>query len=105
MPAVILCEVVLGIMVFIDVFLYSLSKNSRCHSQAQDAFPFSIGFSTDKGPVCTLSNGPLLRKHHPFPSLKVLSLHRTHVFHMDVYYPDLSELPSNESSKISSFKV
>ncbi|KAG6691572.1 hypothetical protein I3842_10G069700 [Carya illinoinensis] len=71
----------------------------------QDAFPFSIGFSSDKRPVCTLSNGALLRKHHPFPSVKIFSLHRTHIFHMEAYYADLSELPTGVSSKISSFKI
>ncbi|KAF5472803.1 hypothetical protein F2P56_009487 [Juglans regia] len=73
--------------------------------EVQDAFPFSIGFSSDKGPVCTLSNGALLQKHHPFPSVKIFSLRRTHIFHMEAYYADLSELPTGVSSKISSFKV
>ncbi|XP_041028310.1 heat shock 70 kDa protein 16-like isoform X4 [Juglans microcarpa x Juglans regia] len=73
--------------------------------EVQDAFPFSIGFSSDKGPVCTLSNGALLHKHHPFPSVKIFSLRRTHIFHLEAYYADLSELPTGVSSKISSFKV
>ncbi|KAE7995442.1 hypothetical protein FH972_000234 [Carpinus fangiana] len=73
--------------------------------EVQDAFPFSIRFSSDKVPVCRLSNDALLRKHQPFPSVKILSLHRTRTFHMDADYADPSELPSGVSSKISSFTI
>lgn len=73
--------------------------------QVQDAFPFSIGFSTKEGPICTLSNSALLQKRRPFPSVKIFSLHRTDTFHMEAYYADQNELPSDVSPKISSFMV
>ena len=76
-----------------------------CHFQVQDAFPFSIGFSSYKVPICTLSSGALLQKHQPFPSIKILSMHRTDMFHMEAYYADLNELPSGVSSKISNITV
>lgn len=86
-----------------SVYYYDVHR--CCYLQVQDAFPFSIGFSSDKGPVCTLLNGSLLRKHQPFPSVKILSLHRTRMFHMEAYYADPSEFPSEVSSEISFFMV
>ncbi|GMY36901.1 heat shock 70 kDa protein 16-like [Fagus crenata] len=73
--------------------------------EVQDAFPFSIGFSSYKVPICTLSSGALLQKHQPFPSIKILSMHRTDMFHMEAYYADLNELPSGVSSKISNITI
>lgn len=73
--------------------------------EVQDAFPFSIRFSSDKGPVCTLLNGALLQKQQPFPSVKILRLHRTRMFHMEACYADLSELPPGVSSDISNFMI
>lgn len=76
-----------------------------CYSQIQDSFPFSIGLSSDEGPIYTLSNGVLFPKGHPFPSVKVLTLHRSNTFHLEVFYADQNELPSGVSPKISKFTV
>ncbi|XP_022716101.1 heat shock 70 kDa protein 16 isoform X2 [Durio zibethinus] len=71
--------------------------------EVQDSLPLSIGFSSDRGPVCTLSNGVLFPKRHPFPSLKILTLHRTNTFHMEAFYVNPNELPSGLSPQINTF--
>lgn len=73
--------------------------------EVQDSFPFSVGFSSDEGPVVTLSNGVLFPKGHPFPSVKMLTLHRSSTFHLDAFYAKEKELPSGSSTKISSTTV
>ncbi|XVF26028.1 hypothetical protein REPUB_Repub13aG0264800 [Reevesia pubescens] len=73
--------------------------------EVQDSLPLAIGFSSDKGPVCTLSNGVLFPKGHPFPSLKILTLHRTNVFNMEAFYVNSNELPSGLSPQINTFKI
>ncbi|KAI9198050.1 hypothetical protein LWI28_009145 [Acer negundo] len=73
--------------------------------EVQDSVPFSIGFSSDKGPICTPSNGLLFPKGKPFPSVKILSLHRSSSFHMEAFYADLSELPNGVSTQISSYMI
>ncbi|XP_059662185.1 heat shock 70 kDa protein 16 [Cornus florida] len=73
--------------------------------EVQDSFPFSIGFSSDGGPICTLSNGILFPRGHPFPSVKMLTLHRNNTFQLEAFYADQNELPSGVSPKISSFTI
>lgn len=73
--------------------------------QVQDSLPLSIGFSSDKGPVCTLSNGVLFPKGHPFPSVNILTLHRTNTFNMEAFYVNSNELPSELSPQINTFTV
>ncbi|XP_068668992.1 heat shock 70 kDa protein 16-like [Aristolochia californica] len=73
--------------------------------EVQDCFPFSIGFTTDEGPICTLSNNILFPKGQPIPSVKILTFHRTNMFHLDAFYMDPSELPSGMAPKISSFMI
>ncbi|XP_022716098.1 heat shock 70 kDa protein 16 isoform X1 [Durio zibethinus] len=73
--------------------------------EVQDSLPLSIGFSSDRGPVCTLSNGVLFPKRHPFPSLKILTLHRTNTFHMEAFYVNPNELPSGLSPQINTFTI
>ncbi|GAB2298859.1 hypothetical protein Dimus_032938 [Dionaea muscipula] len=73
--------------------------------EVQDALPFSIGLSSDEGPIQTLSNGVLFPKGHPVPSIKMLSLHKSTMFHLEVYYADQSELPPGVSPKISIFTI
>lgn len=70
-----------------------------------DSFPFSIGFSTDEGPISTLSNNILFRKGIPFPSVKILKFLRSNTFHLEAFYADLNELPAGTSPKISCFKI
>ncbi|KAK4360947.1 hypothetical protein RND71_019899 [Anisodus tanguticus] len=69
--------------------------------EVQDSFPFSIGFASDEGPVCTLSNGILFPKGHSFPSMKVLTLQRSSSFHLEAFYTNQNELPPGVSDKIS----
>ncbi|KAL5775370.1 hypothetical protein ACOSP7_012927 [Xanthoceras sorbifolium] len=73
--------------------------------EVQDSFPFSIGFSSDKGPICTLSNGILFPKGQPFPSVKILCLHRSSNFHMEAFYADQNELPKGVSPQVASFMI
>ncbi|XP_057962009.1 heat shock 70 kDa protein 16 [Malania oleifera] len=73
--------------------------------EVQDSLPFSIGFTSDGHPICTLSNAVLFPKGQPFPSVKMLTLHRNSIFHMEAIYTDQKELPSGVSPKISSFTI
>lgn len=73
--------------------------------QVQDSFPFSIGLSSDKVPICTLPNSTLFLKGQAFPSLKILALHRNNMFQMEAFYADPNELPFGIASQISSFMI
>ncbi|XP_008806739.2 heat shock 70 kDa protein 16 isoform X2 [Phoenix dactylifera] len=73
--------------------------------EVQDSFPFSIGFASDEGPVSTLSSNILFRKGQPFPSVKMLTFHRTNTFTLEAFYANQSELPPGASPKISCFQV
>ncbi|XWS15583.1 hypothetical protein CRYUN_Cryun34aG0013200 [Craigia yunnanensis] len=73
--------------------------------EVQDSLPLSIGFSSDKGPVCTLSTGVLFPKGHSFPSVKILTLHRTNMFHMEAFYANSNELPPGLSAQINTFTI
>ncbi|KAJ6807113.1 heat shock 70 kDa protein 16-like [Iris pallida] len=73
--------------------------------EVQDTLPFSIGFSTDEGPISTLSSNILFRKGTPFPSVKVLTFYRTHTFHLEAFYADPSELPPGTPPKIGCFTI
>ncbi|GMP75459.1 hypothetical protein CsSME_00032543 [Camellia sinensis var. sinensis] len=73
--------------------------------EVQDSFPFSIGFSSNGGPIFTSSNGVLFAKGHPFPSVKILTLHRSNTFHLEAFYADPNELPPGTSPKISKFMI
>ncbi|GMH05316.1 hypothetical protein Nepgr_007156 [Nepenthes gracilis] len=73
--------------------------------EVQDSLPFSIGLSSDEGPIQTLSNGVLFPKGHPIPSIKILTLHRSSTFHLEAFYADQSELPPGVSQKMSIFMV
>lgn len=73
--------------------------------EVQDALPFLIGFLSNEGPISTPSNGVLFPRGHPFPSLKILTLHRHSTFHLEAFYADLNELPPGTSPKISSFTI
>ncbi|MCL7039852.1 hypothetical protein MKW94_021061 [Papaver nudicaule] len=73
--------------------------------EVQDSFPFSIGFSTEEGPICTVSNGTLFPKGQPVPSMKVLAVHRANTFRLEAFYTDQSELPSGVSPQISCFTI
>lgn len=61
----------------------------------------------DEGPICTASNanGVLFPKGHPFPSVKVLTVQRSSLFHLELFYANPNELPPGVSSKISCFTV
>ncbi|KAK8594440.1 hypothetical protein V6N13_015362 [Hibiscus sabdariffa] len=72
--------------------------------EVQDSLPLSIGLSSDKGPVCTLSNGVLFPKGHPFPSVKILTLHRTDMFNMEAFYANSNELPGL-SPQLNTFTI
>ncbi|GLT83260.1 hypothetical protein SLE2022_015590 [Rubroshorea leprosula] len=73
--------------------------------EVQDSIPLSIGFSSDKGPICTLSNGMVLPKGHPFPSVKILTLHRANTFYMETFYANPNELPVGISPQISTYTI
>lgn len=73
--------------------------------QVQDSFPFSIGFSSDKGPINTPSNEMLFPKGQVFPSVKVLTLRRENTFHLEAFYADHNEISPDSPSQIGSFTV
>lgn len=88
-----------------SVLFLRINVSKFSHYQVQDSFPFSIGFSSDKGPICTLSNGMLFPRGQPFPSVKILMLYRTNTFQLQAFYADQNEPLSVASSQISSFTV
>lgn len=73
--------------------------------EVQDTFPFSVGFSSDEGPICTMSNGKLFPKGQLIPSVKILSFQRSSSFHLEAFYADPHELPAGVASKISHFMI
>ncbi|WCJ32913.1 Heat shock 70 kDa protein 16 [Euphorbia peplus] len=73
--------------------------------EVQDSFPFSIGFSSDEGPIGTGSNGMLFPKGQLIPSVKVLRLQRSNLFKLEAFYANPNELSPGVSSKISSFTI
>ncbi|KAI4308013.1 hypothetical protein L6164_031132 [Bauhinia variegata] len=73
--------------------------------EVQDSIPFSIGLSSNEGPVCAGSNGILFPKGQPIPSVKVLSFQRSNLFHLEAFYSNPNELPPGTSTKISSFTI
>ncbi|KAL6603168.1 hypothetical protein ACP70R_043529 [Stipagrostis hirtigluma subsp. patula] len=73
--------------------------------EVQDAIPASIGFSTDEGPVSTLSSNALFRRGQPFPSVKIITLHKGSSFNLDAFYVDENELPPGTSTKVGSFQI
>ncbi|XP_058094160.1 heat shock 70 kDa protein 16 isoform X1 [Magnolia sinica] len=73
--------------------------------EVQDSLPFSIGFSSDEGPICTLSNSILFPKGQHIPSTKILTFHRTEMFRLEAFYGDPSELSPGVSPKISCFTI
>ncbi|KAL5737675.1 hypothetical protein ACOSP7_030436 [Xanthoceras sorbifolium] len=85
-----------------------LSPNFRVREyEVQDSIPFSIGISSDEGPICTASNpnGILFPKGQPIPSVKVLTFQRSSSFRLEVFYANPDELPAGVSSKISCFTI
>ncbi|XP_021889135.1 heat shock 70 kDa protein 16 [Carica papaya] len=73
--------------------------------EVQDTFPFSIGFSLDKGPVCTSSSRMIFQKGQVFPSVKIITLHRDSTIYLEAFYTNNNELPSGVSPQISSFMI
>lgn len=67
--------------------------------------PFSIGFSSEEGPIGTGSNGILFQRGQPIPSIKVLTFQRSSTFHLEAFYANQQELHPGVSSKISCFTV
>ncbi|KAL1188667.1 Heat shock 70 kDa protein 16 [Cardamine amara subsp. amara] len=73
--------------------------------EVQDSFPFSIGFSSDKGPINTPSNELLFPKGQVFPSVKVLTLRRENTFHLEAFYANHDEISPDLPTQISSFMI
>lgn len=73
--------------------------------QVRDSLPFSIGFSLDGGPICTMTNSILFPKGQPIPSSKILTFQRCSLFHLEAFYANPNELPPGAPSKIGCFTV
>ncbi|KAK9051817.1 hypothetical protein SSX86_028445 [Deinandra increscens subsp. villosa] len=73
--------------------------------QVQDSFPFAIGLQADEGEQISLFNGTLFPKGSPFPSVKILSLHRSNTFHLEVIYLIEDDLPPGVSPRVSHFTI
>ncbi|KAK4576152.1 hypothetical protein RGQ29_026914 [Quercus rubra] len=73
--------------------------------EVQDIIPFSIGFSSEEGPIGTGSNSILFQRGQPIPSIKVLTFQRSSAFHLEAFYANQQELPPGVSSKISCFTI
>ncbi|KAL6873796.1 hypothetical protein ACP4OV_013878 [Aristida adscensionis] len=73
--------------------------------EVQDAIPASIGFCTNEGPISTLSSNALFRRGQPFPSVKIISMHKNSSFNLDAFYVDENELPPGTSTRIGAFQI
>ncbi|XP_010493114.1 PREDICTED: heat shock 70 kDa protein 16 [Camelina sativa] len=73
--------------------------------EVQDFFPFAVGFSSEKGPINTISNELLFPKGQVFPSVKVLTLHRENTFHLEAFYANHDEITPDLPTPICSFKI
>ena len=77
--------------------------------QVQDSSPFSIGLSSDEGPICAESNGGsngvLFPKGQPIPSVKVLTFQPSNLLRLEAFYANPNELPPGTSPKICCFTV
>ncbi|KAL4585442.1 hypothetical protein LXL04_010063 [Taraxacum kok-saghyz] len=75
--------------------------------EVQDSFPYAIGIQTDDGKPITLpnANGALFPKGHPFPSFKILSLHRHNTFHLEAIYTNHDDLPLGISPTLTHFNI
>ncbi|XP_027340928.1 heat shock 70 kDa protein 16-like isoform X2 [Abrus precatorius] len=73
--------------------------------EVQDAIPFSIGLSSDEGPIFAGSNSVLFPRGQPFPSVKVITFQRNNLFHLKAFYANPNELPPGTSPKISCFTI
>lgn len=73
--------------------------------QVQDIIPFSIGLLSDNGPISAGSDGVLFPSGQTIPSITVVTLRRTNLFHLEAFYVDPNELPPGTVSKISYFTV
>ncbi|CAH1423788.1 unnamed protein product [Lactuca virosa] len=73
--------------------------------EVQDSFPFAIGLQSDEGKTIALPNGALFSKGHPFPSYKMLSLHRHNTFYLEAIYTNENDLPLGVSSKLTHFTI
>ncbi|KAK7287503.1 hypothetical protein RIF29_00783 [Crotalaria pallida] len=74
--------------------------------EVQDSIPFSIGLSSNEGPICAAgSNGVLFPEGQPIPSIKVITFQRTNLFHLEAFYSNQNELPLGTSHKISCFTI
>uniref|UniRef100_A0A1D1ZIY1 Heat shock protein 16 n=1 Tax=Anthurium amnicola TaxID=1678845 RepID=A0A1D1ZIY1_9ARAE len=73
--------------------------------EVQDSFPFSVGFSSDEGPICTSSSSIIFPRGQHIPSVKMLTFQRTNTFHLEAFYADQSELPPGVSEKIGHFTI
>lgn len=73
--------------------------------EVQDSFPFAIGLQSDEGKTISLPSGALYPKGHPFPSFKMLSLHRTKTFYLELIYTNHNDLPVGVSPRLSHFTI
>ncbi|XP_072994402.1 heat shock 70 kDa protein 16 [Typha latifolia] len=73
--------------------------------EVQDSLPSSIGFASEEGPIHTMSSNVLFRKGQTIPSVKVLTLHRSHSFNLEAFYTNQNELPPGVLPKIGSFQI
>ncbi|KAK7300084.1 hypothetical protein RJT34_10916 [Clitoria ternatea] len=73
--------------------------------EARDFIPFSIGLSSDEGPICAGSDGVLFPKGQPIPSVKILTVESSNLLHLEAFYTNLDEVPPGTSPKISCFKI
>ncbi|TKY57284.1 Heat shock 70 kDa protein 16 [Spatholobus suberectus] len=73
--------------------------------EVQDSIPFSIGLSSDGGPICAGSNGVLFPEGQPIPSVKVLTFQCSNLLRLEAFYANPDKLPPGTSTKISCFTI
>ncbi|KAJ4757780.1 heat shock protein 70 [Rhynchospora pubera] len=73
--------------------------------EVQDSYPFSIGFTTEEGPVSTSSSNAIFKRGQSFPSVKMLTFHKRNSFSLEAFYTDPAELPPGAATNISKFEI
>ncbi|RDX64723.1 Heat shock 70 kDa protein 16, partial [Mucuna pruriens] len=73
--------------------------------EVQDSIPFSIGLSSDGGPICAGSDDVLFQKGQPIPSVKILTFQCSNLLRLEAFYANPDELPPGTSPKISCFTI
>ncbi|MED6216189.1 hypothetical protein PIB30_005068 [Stylosanthes scabra] len=73
--------------------------------KVQDCSPFSVGLSSEEGPISAEPKGVIFPKGQPIPTVKTLTFRFSNLLRLEAFYANSSELPPGMSPKISRFTI